>query len=180
MENVGRGGLRRKEVLPRAKAEFPAVFISPHQSLRKVWLIDRRNWGKGEGRWLLPRGVSFIKALNCCHNLAIFLCQRKHDILLIIHNFHTMSQWIVQVSSRHSICENQICLGSGRGAFLTAVQWHPWLWPLMACYHVLNITFLRFLLFNNFHFSFSLFVFSILQMPFFPYQGDKCDVRFWI
>lgn len=122
MENVGRGGLRRKEVLPRAKAEFPAVFISPHQSLRKVWLIDRRNWGKGEGRWLLPRGVSFIKALNCCHNLAIFLCQRKHDILLIIHNFHTMSQWIVQVSSRHSICENQICLGSGRGAFLTAVQ----------------------------------------------------------
>lgn len=28
----GGGGLQRKEVLPRANAEFPAVFISPNQS----------------------------------------------------------------------------------------------------------------------------------------------------
>lgn len=31
MGNVG-GGLKRKEVLPRAGAEFPAVFISPNLS----------------------------------------------------------------------------------------------------------------------------------------------------
>lgn len=44
----------------------------------------------------LLQGVSFMKILNCCHNLALFLCQRKHDILFIIYNFHIVSQLIIK------------------------------------------------------------------------------------
>lgn len=41
MGNV-RGGLKRKNVLPKANAEFPAVFISPKSELlRKVWLVEK-------------------------------------------------------------------------------------------------------------------------------------------
>lgn len=104
MGNVG-GGLKRKDVLPRVNAEFPAVFISPKSELlRKAWLIEGN--GGSERKDDSSPGVPFIKFLDWCHNLAIFSCQRKYDILLIIYDFHILSPLIIQVPSHHPICEN--------------------------------------------------------------------------
>ena len=94
------GGLKREAVLPRANAEFPAVFISPNQSVgeRSGWKkeLGGRERKDDSSPGVGGLGLSFIKFLNCCHNLAIFFCQRKHDSLFIIYNFHTMSQLITK------------------------------------------------------------------------------------
>lgn len=151
------------------------LFLFPKIRVSEKSLAHGRNWGKGEERRLFSRGgLSFIKFLNCCHNLAIFLCQRKHDSL-IIYNFHTTSPLIIPPSSHDSMCENYIFLNSyfflsSSGAFYTPIRWLcllTWLWPPTASWNVFNIPSLWFFLFNIFSFSFSPFVSSTLQMPFF-------------
>lgn len=100
----GRGrGLKRKGLLPRTNAEFPAVFISPKsERLQEGWLGE----GAGEGRGDEPSlGVS-IHGLNYFHNLAILVCQREDDTLFVMHSSRIMTQLAVQVSPLHSMCES--------------------------------------------------------------------------
>lgn len=94
-------------------------------------LAHRRDWGKGEERWLFSRGgLSFIKFLNCCHNLAIFFCQRKHDSHYLQFSYYVSVDYPSLFPPLHMwnyIFLNSYYFLSSSGAFSITV---PWLWPL--------------------------------------------------
>ena len=134
--NVG-GGLKREAVLPRANAEFPAVFISPNQSFWESSGWEKELGGRERKDDSSPGveeggGSLLYKILQLPPQSGhLFLPEEAWQSLHYLQFSYYVSV-DYKVSSHLSLCENYILLNSScfltsSGAFSTTVQW---LWPL--------------------------------------------------